>query len=394
MLTMLCFPTTNNISNSNSNSTFESTYRDYLHVLTHQTNCNSTRNSMLQRVNMLISAAIDEHERRYGLVSNRGEFENLEVELPLRLRGIFNERSTRMLPRNTFIDMQQLPRSRSSLLMLGGGGGSGGMRNFRGSAPDLSRSVPSTPIMHKQQRAQMRSELVLAEDEEEEHLQQLKRASVATMPSSRSQLRLITKQPEPIPQPTPNELVKVVTTTPLLNSAEELNAKPAMSTFRQTTPPVVKTPEDLGLVTNRFARLDVNEPPVELRIHEGPVLSAHTQRLLHSTSFAIKRPSLASRSSGRSSLSSAQSMYNMHEMSTSTRYCSDAEIVFDAGRKAAALLDEVQPQLRSTLKPNGVNGNGHVAATDDFYCDLYAAKYKLPRINQRQLSLDEDTSAG
>lgn len=353
---------------------------------------------MLQRVNVQISAAIDEHERRYGLVSNRGEFENLEVELPLRLRGIFNERSTRMLPRNTFIDMQQLPRSRSSLLMLGsGGGGSGGMRNFRGSAPDLSRSVPSTPIMHKQQRAQMRSELVLAEDEEEEQLQQIKRASVATMPSSRSQLRLITQQPqEPTPKPTPNELVKVVTTTPLLNSAEELNTKLAMSTFRQTTPPVSKTPEDLGLVTNRFARLDVNEPPpVELRIHEGPVLSAHTQRLLHSTSFAIKRPSLASRSSGRSSLSSAQSMYNMHEMSTSTtRYCSDAEIVFDAGRKAAALLDEVQPQLRSTLKPNGVNGHAQVAATDDFYCDLYAAKYRLPRINQRQLSLDEDTSAG
>lgn len=349
---------------------------------------------MLQRVNMQISAAIDEHERRYGLVSNRGEFENLEVELPLRLRGIFNERSTRMLPRNTFIDMQQLPRSRSSLLMLGSGGGSGGMRNFRGSAPDLSRSVPSTPIMHKQQRAQMRSELVLAEDDEDEQVQQMKRSSVATMPSSRSQLRLITQQPEPTPMPTPNELVKVVTTTPLLNSAEELNTKPAMSTFRQTTPPVSKTPEDLGLVTNRFARLDVNEPPVELRIHEGPVLSAHTQRLLHSTSFAIKRPSLASRSSGRSSLSSAQSMYNMHEMSTSTRYCSDAEIVFDAGRKAAALLDEVQPQLRSTLKPNGVNGHAQVAATDDFYYDFYAAKYRLPRINQRQLSLDEDTSAG
>lgn len=360
---------------------------------------------------MQISAAIDEHERRHGLVSNREEFENLEVELPLRLRGIFNERSARMLPRNTFIDWQQLPRSRSSLLMLASGGSSsgvGGMLNFRGSAPDLSRSVPSTPIMHKQQRALMRSDLVLAEDDEDveqQQQQQVKRASVATMPSSRSQLRLVTQQPELVQAPQPNELVKVVTTTPLLNSAEELNGKPpAMSTFRQaTTPPVPKTPEDLGLVTNRFGRMDVNEPPVELRIHEGPVLSAHTQRLLHSTSFAIKRPSLASRSSGRSSLSSAQSMYNMHELSTSTRYCSDAEIIFDAGRKAAALLDEVQPQLRSTVKTNGVTTtttttNGHAAATDDFYCDLYAAKYRLPRIAaQRQHSLDnnsEDTSVG
>lgn len=349
----------------------------------------------MQRLNVLISAAIDEHERRYGLVSNRAEFENLEVELPLRLRGIFNERSARMLPRNTFIDMQQLTRSRSSLLMLGGGGG--GMLNFRGSAPDLSRSVPSTPIMHKQQRAQMRSELVLAEDDEDEQQQQVKRASVATLPGSRSQLRLMTQ--ETVQQPQPNELVKVVTTTPLLNSAEELNGKPpAMSTFRQaTTPPAMppKTPDDMGLVTNRFGRMDVNEPAVELRIHEGPVLTAHTQRLLHSTSFAIKRPSLASRSSGRSSLSSAQSMYNMHELSTSTRYCSDAEIIFDAGRKAAALLDEVQPQLRSTLKTNGTNG--HAAAADDFYCDLYAAKYRLPRIAaQRQHSLDnsQDTAMG
>lgn len=327
------------------------------------------------------------------------------------MRGIFNERSARMLPRNTFIDWQQLPRSRSSLLMLASGGSSsgvGGMLNFRGSAPDLSRSVPSTPIMHKQQRALMRSDLVLAEDDEDveqQQQQQVKRASVATMPSSRSQLHLVTQQPELIQAPQPNELVKVVTSTPLLNSAEELNGKPpAMSTFRQaTTPPVPKTPEDLGLVTNRFGRMEVNEPPVELRIHEGPVLSAHTQRLLHSTSFAIKRPSLASRSSGRSSLSSAQSMYNMHELSTSTRYCSDAEIIFDAGRKAAALLDEVQPQLRSTVKTNGVTTtttttNGHAAATDDFYCDLYAAKYRLPRIAaQRQHSLDnnsEDTSVG
>ncbi|XP_064538089.1 serine/threonine-protein kinase 10 isoform X2 [Drosophila montana] len=331
-----------------------------------------------QRLNVLISAAIDEHERRYGLVANRGEFENLEVELPLRLRGIFNERSARLLPRNTFIDVQQLPRSRSSLLMLGGGSGRG---NFRGSAPDLSRSVPSTPIMHKQHRAQMRSELVLPEEDDGE--EQMKRASVATMPGA-SQLRLITQ----MPGAAPNELVKVVTSTPQLNSAEEGNAKPPMSTFKQTTPPPPKTPDELGLVANRFGRLDVNDAPVELRIHEGPVLKPHTQRLLHTTSFAIKRPSLASRSSGRSSLSSAQSMYNMHELSTSTRYCSDAELIFDAGRKAAALLDEVQPQLRSTLKPTH---NGSV--TDDFYHDLYAAKYRLPRVNQRQLSLDEDTTA-
>ncbi|KAM8713222.1 hypothetical protein ACLKA7_013522 [Drosophila subpalustris] len=347
-----------------------------------------------QRLNVLISAAIDEHEKRHGLVANRVEFENLEVELPLRLRGIFNERSARLLPRNTFIDVQQLPRSRSSLLMLGGGGG---RSNFRGSAPDLSRSVPSTPILHRQQRAQMRSDLVLQEEDDNgSSEEQMKRASVATMPrAGAGQLRLITQMP-----PTTNELVKVVTSTPQLNSAEEPNAKPAMSTFRQSTPPLPKTPDELGLVSNRFGRPETASETVELRIHEGPVLTAHTQRLLHSTSFAIKRPSLASRSSGRSSLSSAQSMYNMHELSTSTRYCSDAELIFDAGRKAAALLDEVQPQLRSTVKStldstqSNSNGNGNVtnACTDDFYHDLYAAKYRLPRIAQRQLSLDEDRS--
>ncbi|XP_026842297.1 serine/threonine-protein kinase 10 isoform X2 [Drosophila persimilis] len=352
-----------------------------------------------QRVNALIKTAIDEHEKRFGLVSNRAEFEDQEVELPVRLRGIFNDRSTRLVPRNTFIDVQQMPRSRSSLLMMGGSAGR--LYNFRGSAPDLSRSVPSTPIMHKQQRAQMMGDLVLEEDEDL-LVEQMKRASVTTLPAQ-SQLRLITTQAA-TQMPT-NELVKVVTSTPPLNSAEEPNGKPAMSTFRQSTPtppPLPKTPDDLGLVSNRFSRIDVKaaeQASVELRIQEGPVLTAHTKRLLHSTSFAIKRPSLASRSSGRSSLSSAQSMYNMNELANS-RYTSDAELIFsDAGLKAAALLDEVQPDLRSSVKPGHSRLNGSsvsadsAASTDDFYYELYAQKYKLPRVNQRQLSLEEDASA-
>ncbi|XP_017147514.1 serine/threonine-protein kinase 10 isoform X2 [Drosophila miranda] len=352
-----------------------------------------------QRVNALIKTAIDEHEKRFGLVSNRAEFEDQEVELPVRLRGIFNERSTRLVPRNTFIDVQQMPRSRSSLLMMGGSAGR--LYNFRGSAPDLSRSVPSTPIMHKQQRAQMMGDLVLEEDEDL-LVEQMKRASVTTLPAQ-SQLRLITTQTA-TQMPT-NELVKVVTSTPPLNSAEEPNGKPAMSTFRQSTPtppPLPKTPDDLGLVSNRFSRIHVKaaeQASVELRIQEGPVLTAHTKRLLHSTSFAIKRPSLASRSSGRSSLSSAQSMYNMNELAN-CRYTSDAELIFsDAGLKAAALLDEVQPDLRSSVKPGHSRLNGSsvsadsAASTDDFYYELYAQKYKLPRVNQRQLSLEEDASA-
>ncbi|XP_017070259.2 serine/threonine-protein kinase 10 isoform X1 [Drosophila eugracilis] len=342
-----------------------------------------------QQLNQLIKLAIDQHEKRFGLVANREEFEDLEVELPVRLRNIYNERNSRMLPRNTFIDPQHVPRSRSSLLMMGGGGSR--LSNFRGSAPDLSQSVPSTPILHKQQRSQMISDLVLEEDEEQMLSEQMKRASVTTLPAQ-NQLRLITKLPA-------NELVKVVTTTPPLNSAEDTNAKPTMSTFRSSTSP--KTPDDFGLVTNRFSRLDANAAAeassVELRIHEGPVLTAHTQRLLHTTSFAIKRPSLASRSSGRSSLSSAQSMYNINELST--RYTTDADLIFDSGRKAAALLDEVQPELRSSVKPGHSRLNGSVASADsvptseDFYYDLYAAKYRLPRVNQRQHSCEEDSSA-
>ncbi|KAI8039912.1 hypothetical protein M5D96_007337 [Drosophila gunungcola] len=351
-----------------------------------------------QELNQRIKVAIDQHEQRFGLVVNREEFEDQEVELPVHLRNIYNERPLRLLPRNTFIDPQHLPRSRSSLLMMGGGGSL--LSNFRGSAPDLSRSVPSTPILHKQQRSQMISDLVLEEDEEQLLSEQMKRASVTTLPAQ-SQLRLITQLPA-------NELVKVVTTTPPLNSAEDANAaKPAMSTFRGSTPPPPpppKNPNDLGLVSNRFSRLDAQAAAeasgggVELRIHEGPVLTAHTQRLLHTTSFAIKRPSLASRSSGRSSLSSAQSMYNINELST--RYTSDADLIFDSGRKAAALLDEVQPQLRSSVKPGHHSRlNGSVASadsaapSDDFYYDLYAAKYRLPRVNQRQHSCEEDSSA-
>ncbi|XP_050743071.1 serine/threonine-protein kinase 10 isoform X1 [Drosophila biarmipes] len=343
-----------------------------------------------QELNRLIKLAIDQHEKRFGLVANREEFEDQEVELPVRLRNIYNERTSRILPRNVFIDPQHMPRSRSSLLMMGGSGSR--LSNFRGSAPDLSQSVPSTPIMHKQQRSQMISDLVLEEDEEHLLSEQMKRASVTTLPAQ-NQLRLITQLPQ-------NELVKVVTSTPPLNSAEDVNDKPAMSTFRggSASP---KTPDELGLVTNRFSRLDAKAAAeannVELRIHEGPVLTAHTQRLLHTTSFAIKRPSLASRSSGRSSLSSAQSMYNINELST--RFASDADLVFDSGRKAAALLDEVQPQLRSSVKPGHSRLNGSVASADsaasseDFYYDLYAAKYRLPRVNQRQHSCEEDSSA-
>lgn len=322
-------------------------------------------------------------------MTNREEFEDQEVKLPAHLRNIYNERSSRILPRNTFIDPQNMPRSRSSLLMMGGGGNR--LSNFRGSAPDLSRSVPNTPIMHKQQRSQMIGDQVLEEDEEQMLSEQMKRASVATLPAQ-NQLRLITQLPA-------NELVKVVTSTPPLNSAEDVNSKPSMSTFRGSTPP--KTPDDLGLVTNRFSRLDTKAAAeasgVELRIHEGPVLTAHTQRLLHTTSFAIKRPSLASRSSGRSSLSSAQSMYNINELST--RFTSDADLIFDSGRKAAALLDEVQPQLRSSVKPGHSRANGSVvsadsaASSEDIYYDLYAAQYKLPRVNQRQHSCEEDSSA-
>ncbi|KAH8284940.1 hypothetical protein KR054_003018 [Drosophila jambulina] len=335
-----------------------------------------------QRLNQLIATAIDQHEKRYGLVANREEFEDQEVELPVRLRGIYNERSSRLLPRNTFIDPQHMPRSRSSLLMMGGSGSR--LSNFRGSAPDLSRSVPSTPILHKQQRSQMISDLVLEEDEEQLLAEQMKRASVTTLPAQ-NQLRLITQMPA-------NELVKVVTTTTPTNSAEDASSKPAMSTFRaSSTSP--RTPDDLGLVSNRFSCLDAKaaaEASVELRIREGPVLNAHTQRLLHSTSFAIKRPSVASRSSGRSSLSSAQSMYNINELST--RYTSDADLIFDSGRKAAALLDEVQPQLRSSVKPGHSRLNGSVVSadsaalsSDDFYYDLYAAKYRLPRQLQQRL---------
>lgn len=323
-------------------------------------------------------------------MANREEFEDQEVELPVRLRGIYNDRSSRMLPRNTFIDPQHMPRSRSSLLMMGGAGSR--LSNFRGSAPDLSRSVPSTPILHKQQRSQMISDYVLEEDEEQLLAEQMKRASVTTLPAQ-NQLRLITQLPA-------NELVKVVTTAPTMNSAEDASSKPAMSTFRaSSTSP--KTPDDLGLVSNRFSCLDAKaakEASVELRIREGPVLTAHTQRLLHSTSFAIKRPSVASRSSGRSSLSSAQSMYNINELST--RFTSDADLIFDSGRKAAALLDEVQPQLRSSVKPghsrlNGssVSADSAASSSDDFYYDLYAAKYRLPRVNQRQHSCEEDSSA-
>ncbi|XP_016972130.1 serine/threonine-protein kinase 10 isoform X1 [Drosophila rhopaloa] len=335
-----------------------------------------------------IKLAIDEHENRFGLVINRQEFEDQKVVLPEHLRNIYNDKTSR-LPRYTFIDPQHIPRSRSSLMMMGGAGSR--LSNFRGSAPDLSRSVPSTPILHKQQRSQMISDLVLEEDEEQMLSEQMKRASVTTLPAQ-NQLRLITQLPA-------NELVKVVTTTPPINSAEDTNGKPAMSTFRSSSSP--KTPDDLGLVSNRFSRLDTTAAAeasgVELRIHEGPVLTAHTQRLLHTTSFAIKRPSLASRSSGRSSLSSAQSMYNINELTT--RFTSDADLIFDSGRKAAALLDEVQPQLRSSVKPGHSRLNGSVASadsaasSDDFYYDLYAAKYRLPRVNQRQHSLEEDSSA-
>ncbi|XP_017016959.1 serine/threonine-protein kinase 10 isoform X3 [Drosophila kikkawai] len=337
-----------------------------------------------QRLNQLIATAIDQHEKRYGLVANREEFEDQEVELPVRLRGIYSDRSSRLLPRNTFIDPQHMPRSRSSLLMMGGSGSGSRLSNFRGSAPDLSRSVPSTPILHKQQRSQMISDYVLEEDEEQLLAEQMKRASVTTLPAQ-NQLRLITQLPA-------NELVKVVTTTPPINSAEDASSKPAMSTFRaSSTSP--RTPDDLGLVSNRFSCLDAKaatEASVELRIREGPVLTAHTQRLLHSTSFAIKRPSVASRSSGRSSLSSAQSMYNINELTT--RFTSDADLIFDSGRKAAALLDEVQPQLRSSVKPGHSRLNGSVvsadsaaSSSDDFYYDLYAAKYRLPRQLQQRL---------
>ncbi|XP_053964757.1 serine/threonine-protein kinase 10 isoform X1 [Anastrepha ludens] len=360
-------------------------------------------------------------EKKYGPIPDRVPFTLKDIEVPLQLRGFFND-APRSLPRGLFLSGNQMLRSRTYFSLS-----LDPRAKFHGSTPDLSRSVPTTPVFRKFGPTKERSDSLaleraprLREERFTDEIVELRQAhgvltprfvsAAATAASSSAAGVVKVDMPSDVGQ-----LKAINVQTPTLGASRQVDSeRPLLSTFRSTMPPqsshnneltknmntnIYSTPH-ADIVSNRFNKkenLKVDEPTTtisETTISNKPDLRHQAQNLLYSSSFAIKRPSLYG--TGRSSLGSTQSLYDIYE--GTTRFNTPAERVEPGVRlpnkKATALLDSIEPSLRASIKLGSVQ---EVNNLDD-----KEVKYTIPRIevkdkkSKRNIAvcpLDEDSWA-
>lgn len=321
------------------------------------------------------------HEKRYGPVPDRSLFEVEDIVVPIHLRN--GNGGTRPLSRSGFLSGFQMTRSRTFLTPTS----DYSRINFRGSAPDLTQSVPNTPIMHKQQRVKMLNSTISVESVLEESPQKRvansvyippppsrTRESVVPYGATEQFVEIRRKQGQLLPRISstlphkkhPVEdytLTKVRISTVPINK-QESDQQPVLQTFRNTMQPTRSlerrnSNEDIGVVIDRF------KAPTSPQ----PMSAAHS--LLHSTSFAIKRPSLLQRQ--KDSMNGAQSLHNIYEAATDFNYDNGNRREWS---KALTLLDD-QPK-RATSNWGAVRGSNSFA---DGVPLSAISTYSIPRVS-------------
>lgn len=397
--------------------------------------CFSKKNPLQKLIDMLNEMSA-RFEQKYGPIPERVPFTMKEIEVPLQLRGFFND-APRSLPRGLFLNDNQMLRSRTYFTLS-----SDPRAKFTGSTPDLSRSVPTTPIFRKFAQTKLRSDSLalerapkLREERLTDDIVELRQthgvltprfASAAPATATAAPTTTALSTIDNIDMPCDAGQLKAINVQTLtLGASRQVDTeRPTLSTFRSTMPPqsqnanTTKTYNaplrDADIINDRFSKRDnarVDEPTTsssssssittELPNNE-PELRQQAQNLLYSSSFAIKRPSLYG--SGRSSLGSSQSLYNIYEGTTHINNEHPPPLPppppplppFNslAGRKANALLDSIEPSLRASIKLNSVPEQNNLDDND--------VKYTIPRIgttdrkskkNKAVSPLEEDSMA-
>lgn len=292
---------------------------------------------------------LKEFGKRYGIRDEEKHFDDLmqlSIELPNHLVGIFND-LPRVVPKGTFLNSaQQMLRSRTLSMFS-----SGISSNFRSSVPDLSRSVPNTPLFFKQDRPRVTD------------LQDGTSSMPRPRPSSKSDMNRHNKMnysnntspkfvefrkfPQVVNETFHEEDVVEIKTSPTpstINTIKEEN-NPPLTTFRSSFSPstVALREHNDDMVVNRFGRKTMSSNEELRNIRVDP------HSLLHpSSSFVIKRPSVLPERS--MSMTASHSLHNIPEGYPAKRRQQIPNDAHLAGEKAAALLDEVDPQLRATLR--------------------------------------------
>ncbi|XP_011204222.2 serine/threonine-protein kinase 10 isoform X1 [Bactrocera dorsalis] len=383
-----------------------------------------------------LNAMSERFEQKYGPIPERVPFTKQDIEVPLQLRGFFND-APRTLPRGLFLSDNQMLRSRTYFTLS-----SDPRAKFTGSTPDLSRSVPTTPIFRKFAQPKLRSDSLalerapkLREQRTAEDIVELRQAhgvltprfaasgAGTAAPTAAALTTATTTTNENVDLPSAAGQLKAINVqTPTLGASRQVDTeRPTLSTFRSTMPPPTsqyatttakssRAPlRDADIVHERFNKRDsarVVDPTTAATASTAATTTSETelrqqaQNLLYSSSFAIKRPSLYG--SGRSSLGSTQSLYDIYE--GSTRFSNNNEHTAPlsppppplglAGKRASALLDSIEPSLRASIKLSSVQELQNL--------DENEVKYTIPRIgttdrkskkNKAFSPLEEDSMA-
>lgn len=334
--------------------------------------------------------AFRERYNSAGIETKCDELLQSPIELPQNLVGIFDN-TPRILPKGIFLsNAQQMSRSRTLSMFS-----SSISSNFRSSVPDLSRSVPNTPVFYKHGRTNALSE---AQDGAYSSMPRPSRpqnnsdknTSLVKYPSGSYGKGLESVKLSVTEEPEEQDVVKINTlsmVSPTQNIKEQ--SFPALSTFKASHSPSTKFRETRdGIVLNRFDRNSF------IQDDEVGNLRLEAHSLLHSSSsFVIKRPSFMPERN--TNLNASYSLHNIQETYSRNQsrphHQSERNL---AGEKAAALLDEVDPKLRATLKTDQIY---HDKGPFDGFLLQKGPKFTIPRIvpnsAEKQNNKDVDSLA-
>lgn len=350
---------------------------------------------ILQKWNELISLMLDEFEKRYGTLEDRMQIQmNLSqkpIELPTYLVRIFNGTS-RQVPKGAFLQQaHDGARSRTSSRLNDNW--------FRNSVPDLSKSVPTTPIFYKQERLRALKELEISDRTASVPRRHSNKVNLSNSsefePTTLTQCDDINNsQSEEVYQFNPEDYEKRVVkirTKPYVSNNINTYDRPNLVTFRAS---FSHSPQPYGssddFMPNRFSRLSINDDDPTMLRHQAQSL------LFPSSSFAIKRPSLLPERS--MSVGGSKSLHNIHETSASNMHMASNETlsrsrIDESTSRTAALLNQIEPQLRASIKRDETS----LYETEDSYEGMVlrtAPKYMIPRvlnkISGKQFSLEEE----
>lgn len=262
---------------------------------------------------------VDMHEQKYGPVPERSIFDG-EIEVPVHLRN-----KSLSLTRGGFLG--SLTRSRTFLSLSTDFSNKG----FRGSAPDLSRSMPNTPLTATKQPSNSRVFMptMSVESVIEETPGSSPQHSGTSSPGSGYVSKVYIKDPYSSNMESPSVemrskqevlLPRLSSTLPNKKYARH-NVESEITKVTLGGNSVPRSPVEETPTLTTFRPISVDTSSIVLDRFKRPstnsvLLPKTKENILHSSSsFAIKRPSLIST---RSSIASAQSMHNIYEASAST----------------------------------------------------------------------------